>query len=307
MIKFRFFTVLLTVGTTLLGAVSPAQALPVGSAITGSTTISISPSVIYQTETLKYTVNGVYEGPIGKQHQVSNPSCYFYSKNGTPTFRASYQAGDPTWNYLTPDITYTVATTPVVQTLVEEKIWLGTTCGGTSPNYTAPSATPDVTFSFTIMPRGTMNPATPAAITPTTQTVTATQNSAISATTGFTAAYFASTATYSVAPALPAGLTLNTSTGVITGTPTLSQSLTTYTVTGTDGSRTATATIDISVASLSTPASGNSTSPSSTKSSTLAKTGAKNNALPIGMIFAGVTSVSLARSLRRRSLAKTSR
>ena len=40
--------------------------------------------------------------------------------------------------------------------------------------------------------------------------------------------------TYSVNPALPAGLTLNTSTGAISGTPTAQTSLTTYTITATN-------------------------------------------------------------------------
>ncbi|MBS7787515.1 CotH kinase family protein, partial [Flavobacterium sp. CYK-55] len=41
---------------------------------------------------------------------------------------------------------------------------------------------------------------------------------------------------YSVSPALPAGLTLNTSTGVISGTPTVVSPTTTYTITGTKAS-----------------------------------------------------------------------
>jgi hypothetical protein len=41
--------------------------------------------------------------------------------------------------------------------------------------------------------------------------------------------------TYSISPALPAGLTLNTSTGQITGTPTATATSTTYTVTATQG------------------------------------------------------------------------
>ena len=54
--------------------------------------------------------------------------------------------------------------------------------------------------------------------------------------------------TYSVAPALPAGLTLSSSTGQITGTPTVTSNTTTYTVTVTDAtSATATATFSLTV------------------------------------------------------------
>ena len=53
---------------------------------------------------------------------------------------------------------------------------------------------------------------------------------------------------YAIAPALPAGLTLNTSTGTISGTATVASVLTTYTVTVTDSAgATATDTIDITV------------------------------------------------------------
>ncbi|WP_246838529.1 DUF1554 domain-containing protein [Leptospira levettii] len=51
----------------------------------------------------------------------------------------------------------------------------------------------------------------------------------------------------SVAPALPNGLTLNTSTCVISGTPTDSQAGTTYTVTATDGTNTDTENITIRI------------------------------------------------------------
>ena len=52
---------------------------------------------------------------------------------------------------------------------------------------------------------------------------------------------------YSVSPALPGGLTLNTSTGVITGTPTVVAVTATYVVTGTNSGGTATANLSITV------------------------------------------------------------
>jgi hypothetical protein len=52
---------------------------------------------------------------------------------------------------------------------------------------------------------------------------------------------------YSVSPGLPTGLSLNTSTGVITGTPTASSSATNYTVTATNTGGSSTATINITV------------------------------------------------------------
>jgi gliding motility-associated-like protein len=54
-------------------------------------------------------------------------------------------------------------------------------------------------------------------------------------------------ASYSVSPSLPAGLTINTTTGVITGTPSAVSTQTSYVVTGTNTSGTATATVVMTV------------------------------------------------------------
>ena len=52
---------------------------------------------------------------------------------------------------------------------------------------------------------------------------------------------------YSVSPSLPTGLSLNTSTGVITGTPTSSQSATTYTISASTGSGSYTGNVTITI------------------------------------------------------------
>jgi hypothetical protein len=52
---------------------------------------------------------------------------------------------------------------------------------------------------------------------------------------------------YSVSPALPAGLSLDTTTGVISGTPTTLQSATNYTVTATNGTGSSASTLSIAV------------------------------------------------------------
>jgi hypothetical protein len=57
---------------------------------------------------------------------------------------------------------------------------------------------------------------------------------------------------YSVSPALPAGLTLNTSTGVISGTPTVATPTASYTVTATNSGGSTTASLSIAVVSAYT-------------------------------------------------------
>jgi PKD repeat protein len=60
-------------------------------------------------------------------------------------------------------------------------------------------------------------------------------------------------ASYSVAPALPTGLTLNTSTGVITGTPTTAKATASYTVTATNAAGSTTVSLSITVMALLAP------------------------------------------------------
>jgi hypothetical protein len=94
------------------------------------------------------------------------------------------------------------------------------------------------------------------AIAPSTQTVTGVTGTALTASANFTATGFAGTPiTYALSGGtLPAGLTFNTSTGVISGTPTAIKTATTYTVTATTSlGESASATITLTVTA---PASG---------------------------------------------------
>lgn len=91
-----------------------------------------------------------------------------------------------------------------------------------------------------------------AGITPATQSLVLTAGTAVSGTTAITATGFNGAVTYSITPSLPAGLSLNASTGVISGTPTAGQANANYTVTASGAtSGTATATVGIQISSLS--------------------------------------------------------
>ena len=106
-----------------------------------------------------------------------------------------------------------------------------------------------------------------AAISGGTPTITATQNTPIASTTGFTPVNFTGTVTYSIAGAggasLPTGLIFNTSTGVISGTPSTTLASTVFTVTATDGTASATATISITVSAANAPQAPQSFAPTS--------------------------------------------
>jgi hypothetical protein len=70
--------------------------------------------------------------------------------------------------------------------------------------------------------------------------------------------------TYSVAPALPAGLSLNTTTGAITGTPTAVASQGSYVITASNPSGTTTATVQITVNAAVVPPDSATGSPIAT-------------------------------------------
>ncbi len=104
----------------------------------------------------------------------------------------------------------------------------------------ANSGTATATFSLTVNVTVTATQAVASQVL--------TRNAVATSFTPVTGAGGTSPLAYSVAPTLPAGLTLSSSTGAITGTPTIASSAATYTVTVTDAnSATATATFSLTV------------------------------------------------------------
>jgi len=132
----------------------------------------------------------------------------------------------------------------------------------TATDSSTPARTATSTMNITVL-----DPAA-AAISGGTPTITATQNTPITSTTGFTPANFTGTVTYSIAGAggasLPTGLIFNTSTGVISGTPSTTLASTTFTITATGAtSGSATATISITVSAANAPQAPQSFAPTS--------------------------------------------
>lgn len=133
-------------------------------------------------------------------------------------------------------------------------------------------------------------------IGPRTQVLTETAGTAFTS-AAMTATGLPGTVTYSISPGLPAGLSFNAATGVISGTATSPLARTDFTITATNGSATATALVTLTVTAGS-GGGGSSPAPSPAASPTnLASTG--SNVAPI-TIAAGVLLVSGALILRRR-------
>ena len=104
-------------------------------------------------------------------------------------------------------------------------------------------------FSGTIVlvPQFASSVSAAAAISPATQTVVASIGEAITPTSAFTDTEIAGTKTFSITPALPAGLTMSSSTGVVSGTPSVSLANMTFTIVVSDGSVSALATLSLTV------------------------------------------------------------
>lgn len=108
-------------------------------------------------------------------------------------------------------------------------------CSGGSSNKTTTTTTAPANLTY---PQATISVTAGQAITVDTPTVTGTVTS------------------YSVSPALPAGFSLNATTGAISGTPTAVVTQTTYTITATNSAGTTTATVKITVVAAVVPPSG---------------------------------------------------
>ena len=125
-----------------------------------------------------------------------------------------------------------------------------TAANGSGTTY-APAATFAINADTTLFAQWSAAPA----ITPATQTVRGQVGTAITATTAYTATGFTGAVSYAISPTLPAGLSLNATTGVISGTPTATQTTATFTVTAT-GATSGTATATVSITILATQATG---------------------------------------------------
>lgn len=183
------------------------------------------------------------------------------SAAATPLILPSTQLIDATTNTaITNSVAFTASNfggTPLVYSVapaLPNGLSLNTSTGVISGTPTAAQAQANYTVTATYnaqtataLVRITVtNPPAPS-VSPGSQTLTGTTGTALSNSTTLTAANFSGTVAYTVSPALPAGLSLNSSTGVISGTPTGNQAATSYTITATYNAETATTNVTITI------------------------------------------------------------
>ena len=220
----------------------------IGTGVTNSATIDTTCTSTGTDNAAKYvrakTIGGLSDWFLPSQDEML---ALYKEKAFLTGVYATNQAGDA-WGYLTSSQGTNVSTNVSNATAVFMQ---------GAPDAMPPGTTGDTSKSFdrSLRPVRMFEPA----ITPSVGTVSATANTVITPVT-FTAAGFGSEIiTYTVAPTLPTGLSLNAGTGEISGTPTVALAGADYVVTATgNGVTTATATINITVAAAAsiTPSVG---------------------------------------------------
>ncbi|MDF5691499.1 putative Ig domain-containing protein [Aquirufa aurantiipilula] len=222
----------------------------------GTYTVILTSGNSVATATLGFSVNGTTASGISSTTTVSfystpPPSALSYT---TPNV---YTVGSTITN-LNPTVTGTVTSysiSPGLPTGLSFNTTTGVISG--TPTVTSPATDYTVTAtngtgSTTAVVRITVNVAAPSALsytTPNVYTVGSTITNLNPTVTG-------TVTSYSISPGLPTGLSFNTTTGVISGTPTVTSPATDYTVTATNGTGSTTAVVNITVnATLAAPTS----------------------------------------------------
>ena len=232
------------------GGYSVSPALPAGLSISATTgIISGTPTTV--TATASYTITASYTGGVTAITAIT-----ITVNLGAPVISYSpstniYTVGTAITS-LTPTNTAGTAAGYSINTALPAGLTFNTATGVISGTPTAVSATTIYTITATNTGGSgsttvtlTVNPAPPAisyspaidlytisvAISPLTPTNTG-----------------GAATSYSISAALPAGLAFSTTTGVISGTPTVTSAITTYTITATNAAGSASATVTITVA-----------------------------------------------------------
>jgi hypothetical protein len=195
--------------------------------LTITVTATATPTLTPATQTVSGVVNSAITSTTAYTRINFTPNDGTFAVTGANTLPAGLTLNTATG---------VVSGTPTATSSVSVTIRATNTAG------TPQTADATITFSITA--------SAPASISPSSQTLTATQNQAMTNSAAFTASNFgACTPIVYSSTTLPAGLSINTGTGVISGTPTATGT-TQVTVTATCNTDTPTATVDITVSAV---------------------------------------------------------
>ena len=228
----------LPAGLSINTATGVVSGTPTASSVASSYTVTVSDGATSATATITIAVSGTATLSPGTQTvtgrvgaAITATTAFTSTGLGTPFFSITPA--------LPAGLTFNSSTGVLSGTATAAKdatTYVVTAADGT--NYAI------ATMSLTITAVPVMTPAT--------QSITGVVGTAITATTAFTASTVTGTKTFTVSPALPAGLTINATTGVVSGTPTAVAQQATHVVTATDGTNSATSNLTVVVTSTST-------------------------------------------------------
>lgn len=237
--------------TGTIGSYSVSPTLPAGLSLNTTTGVISGTPTVVQTAT-NYTITATNSGgstgttiSITVNHSAPNTLTY-----GGSNF--TYTVGTPISN-LTASVAGTITSFSVSPAL-PSGLSLNTTTGVISGTPTTSQSATNYTVTATNS-GGTTSTILSIAINlavPSSLTYGGTNFTYITGTTitNLTPSVTGTVSSYSITPALPTGLTLNISTGIISGVPTSTQGLTAYTVTATNSAGSTTANINITVNAL---------------------------------------------------------
>lgn len=288
---FRTFLASAVVAAATLIGFAPLSSA--ASSLSTASVITVTPSVLYSSETLVPAVDGVVSAPSGVEYVIPKPNCFVFMTNGVVA-----NARDDA-NFFSSHIYFDVSNMPATESVYDREIWIGTSCADRATSGITP-----IKFGWIVMPatavKGvdlptkTVGATAPAADTTKPTLSSGSTTPAITAGTTAVATYTASeTSTWSISGGDNAALfDVNSTSGALSFKKAAKKGNYLVELTATDAAGNKSDPIKITV----------------TVKAALANTGAETSfTTPLALIAAGVTLSIYAQSIRRRNLSAIKR